>query len=238
MRLPARISGAAAVLCLLLSLSLLLAFEDPRWGASALALFSSLAGAFALLEKRSAGAAGLTGEVSAPERSPDAGEREQSLPVHPVTGLYRLWIFRQRLDEEIARAARHHHELAVVLLEPVDLLWEPTPEAYARASKALRRALRTGDFAAQFDDERFVVLLPETERAQAQEAGRRMLSILRSSSEPPMRWRGALITYPEDGNDPDQLLDRAATALRRGRLESATRAAQQPDPEETPPETA
>ncbi len=147
---------------------------------------------------------------------------QASMPVHAVTGLYRWWVGRQRLLEEIARADRFDQSFAVVVLEPADLAEERPSEIYGLAGRALRRALRIYDFAAQYDDARFVALLPGTDREGARAAGRRLLAELRSASMPQVRWRGALVTYPEDGATPNELLDRALVTLRRGRLENAT----------------
>lgn len=239
MRLRTKLAGATAWLCLLLALALLLLLDDKRWGAAALGLSVSLAGVFAVLEIRSAPPAdGASAKSQAAEPPPVAREPHEALPVHPATGLYRRWVFRERLEGEIARASRHHHELTVMLLEPEDVLDEPTPDAYTRASRSLRRALRTSDFAAQFDDQRFVILLPETDEAQAQAAGRRLLAALQSSGEPPIRWLGAVVCYPDDGEDADHLLDGAARALRQGRVESARKAVSEAAPEDASPESA
>ncbi len=148
---------------------------------------------------------------------------QASMPVHPVTGLYRWWIGRQRLLEEIARADRFDQSFAVVVLEPADLVEEQPSEIFGLAGRALRRALRIYDFAAQYDDARFVALLPGADREGARAAGKRLLAELRAASMPQVRWRGALVTYPEDGRSPNELIDRAFVILRRGRLESATK---------------
>ena len=147
---------------------------------------------------------------------------QASMPIHAVTGLYRWWVGRQRLLEEIARADRFDQSFAVVVLEPRDLAKEQPSEIFGLAGRALRRALRIYDFAAQYDDARFVALLPGANREGARTAGKRLLAEVRSASMPQVRWRGALVTYPEDGATPNELLDRALVTLRRGRLENAT----------------
>ncbi len=238
MRSRTKLAGGAAWLCILVAIALLLLLDDKRWGAAAFGLSLALAIAFAVLEMRSAPPAAASAKPRAAEALPVAGEPHEALPVHPATGLYRRWIFRERLEGEIARASRHHHELTVVLLEPEDVLDDPTPDTYTRASRTLRRALRSSDFAAQFDDKRFVILLPETDEAQAQEAGRRLLSALQSSGEPPVRWLGAVVSYPDDGEDANHLLDRAAMALRQGRVASARKAVSEHGPEDASPESA
>lgn len=222
-QLRAWLTGAIAVLGVLVATALVLAFGEPRWGFLALALSTMLVVALGLVNGRSARPADASQQPGMPEPAAPSEEPQTGLPVYPITGLYRWWVFRQRLIEETARADRYKRHLAIVLVEPANLVEKPPPEAYALAAKALRRALRTSDFAGQYDEDRFVVLLPETDKEGAQAAGQRLLAAIRSSSEPQSRWRGALVTYPQDTADPDALLDRALIALRRGQLESATK---------------
>lgn len=149
---------------------------------------------------------------------------ESGLPVHAATGLYRWWVFRDRVGQEIARAQRQSRVLAMLLLEPGDLIAEPSEEARAAAADVLRRTIRDGDYAAQVDDSRFVIMLPETTADGARTAANRLLSGLRSSEEPPMPWRAALVTYPKHGANADELLYEAQSVLQPGRLESSVRA--------------
>ncbi len=158
-------------------------------------------------------------EAPAPLAAPE--EVESGLPVHAVTGLYRWWVCRDRVMEEIARAERQQRDLALVLLEPGDLIDEPTDEARLQAANILRRTVRNGDFFAQYDDDRFVVMLPEIDADGARTAANRLLSSLRAHEEPSLRWRAALVMYPKHGATPDELIDRAQMVLQPGRLESA-----------------
>ena len=150
-------------------------------------------------------------------------EVESDVPVHATTGLYRWWVFRDRVLEEIARAERQKRDLALVLLEPSDLTDEAADEARLQAANVLRRTVRNGDFFAQYDDDHFVVMLPEADANGARTAANRLLSSLRVSEELSLRWRAALVTYPKHGATPDELIDRAQMVLRPGRLESARR---------------
>ena len=158
-----------------------------------------------------------------PSPAPAAVQVESGLPVHPATGLDRWWVFRQRADEEIARAQRQERILAIVLLESGDLIDTPSDEARSNAANVLRRTIRDGDIPAQFDDTRFVVMLPETDATGAKTAANRLLSGLRSAQDPPLRWRAALVVYPKHGSTPDELLNQAQSVLQPGRLESANR---------------
>lgn len=142
---------------------------------------------------------------------------ESDLPVHSATDLDRWWVFRQRAAEEIARAQRQDRILALVLLEPGDLIDEPTDEARRNAADVLRRTIRDGDIPAQFDGNRFVVMLPETDATGAKTAANRLLSGLRAAEDPPLRWRAALVTYPKHGSTPDELAKQALKVLQPDR---------------------
>ena len=152
-----------------------------------------------------------------------ATDAEPGLPISDVTGLYRPWIFRQRLGEEVARDQRYGHSFAVLLLEPADLLVLPSPADYAEAARELQHWLREGDFAAQYDEERVVVLMPETDGDTARAAGKSILLGLRDVTVSRAAWRGSIVRYPEDGKSADDLLDRAAELLKQGRVERAER---------------
>ncbi len=211
---------AAAVFCLAIALALILVIDSIRLAAAALALAAVLDGAAFYLRRPGypeGPEAGETESAAAPVRS----EVESGLPIHPETGFYRWWVFRERTVEEIARAARGERTLAVVLLEPADLLAEPTTQKRAAAARTLRAAMRATDFVAQYDDDRFVVLLPETDHHGTQVASKRLVQALSTFDDPPLRWRAALVSYPKDGSHPDELLEQAQRLLQPGRLECA-----------------
>ena len=84
-----------------------------------------------------------------------------------------------------------------------------------------RAPLRATDFVAQYDDDQFVVLLPETDHHGTQVASKRLVQALNVSDDPPLRWRAALVSYPKDGSHSDELLEQAQRLLRPGRLERA-----------------
>ena len=65
---------------------------------------------------------------------------------------------------------------------------------------------------------------PETATDGARTAANRLLTGLRSSKEPPMPWRAALVSYPTHGENVDDLLYQAQQVLQPGRLESSIRA--------------
>ncbi len=213
MLLWAAIDGAA--ISLLLTIASFVLIDNALVGVLALAATLILFSLFLYLSRS------MNEPLTQPTTPVDV---ESGLPVHRVTGLHRWWVFRERAGSEIARAQRKSRVLAILLLEPGDLIAEPSHEAQLNAADVLRRAIRDGDYAAQFDDSRFVLMLPETAADGARAAANRLLSDLRSSGEPPMPWRAALVSYPMHGSNVDELMVQAQQVLQPGRLESSMRA--------------
>ncbi len=110
-------------------------------------------------------------------------------------------------------------------MEPADLLKVPSPADYAEAARELQQCLRAGDFAAQYDDERFVVLMPETDGEAAKAAGKSILLRLREVTPSHGSWRGSIVRYPADAKNAEDLLTSAIDLLRPGRVEGAARTA-------------
>lgn len=94
--------------------------------------------------------------------------------VDALTGLPNYGAFRNRLDEEMKRAARYQHPLAAVMVD-LDRLkqlndihgHEVGNRAIVALADHLRSNLRTSDFAARFGGDEFVVLLPHTRPEEA-----------------------------------------------------------------------
>ena len=219
-RSPAWLALTMAVFCLAIAIALMLVVDSIRLAAAALALAAVLNGAAFYLRRPGYSESSEVGGAES-AATPVRSEPESGLPIHPETGFYRWWVFRERAVEEIARAARNERTLAVVLLEPADLLAEPTAEKRAAAARTLRATMRATDFVAQYDDDRFVILLPETDHRGTQVASKRLVEALNTFDDPPLRWRAALVSYPKDGSNPNELLEQAQRLLRPGRLESA-----------------
>ena len=204
----AAVDGAA--IALLLAIASFVVIDSPLIGVLALGAAVLLFSVFLFASR------GEEGDAERP-----TAPAEQGLPVHKTTGMYRWWVFRERADQEIARAKRQSRILAILLIEPGDLIDAPSDEAKAKAAAILRRTLRDGDYPAQLDDNRFVVMLPETDADGARSAANRLLTDLRAAQEPAASWRAALVSYPKHGSTPDELLDRARMVLQPSRLASS-----------------
>jgi len=135
------------------------------------------------------------------------------------TGLPKAEPLRERVAEELARSRLRGHAFALVELELRGLAGPPaarTPAEGARLARrlaaALRGALRDFDVLARVAPDRFAVLAPEPEGevtellADLWEAVRASLGSLADA----LVIRSGYARYPEDGEDPDLLLGRAA----------------------------
>lgn len=95
-------------------------------------------------------------------------------------GLMPAELFAQAAARELDRARRYGYPLAIAMFA-VDVAPPPPPPALrgilrARAGNALVHALRDIDLATELDQERFLVVMPHTERAAGAELARRIIS--------------------------------------------------------------
>lgn len=145
-----------------------------------------------------------------------------------LTGLLNRGYFESRLQAETARARRHGHPLAVALLD-LDR-YKNFNDRYGHASgdvalqvlaETLAKGLRSSDIVARYGGDEFVILLPETgHRAAVDKLEQLRLSVARAEFSIPRHDLTAQITlsaglacFPDDGNDPVDLLELADKRL-------------------------
>ena len=131
------------------------------------------------------------------------------------SGWYQGWYFVLRLEEELVRCTRYHVPLSImvfVIHEPV------SDEANARLLRELlhdivARKLRRTDLPGMLGTNEFAVSLPHTMAVQADIVMRRLIKAFA-----PFTLGVGLVSYPEDGDKPEPLLDlaeqRAIVSLR------------------------
>jgi PleD family two-component response regulator len=141
-------------------------------------------------------------------------------------GFVPLAAFDQRAAAELERAGRYGYPLAVALCSLENT--EPPPELRgllrARAGNALVHAVRDIDLATELGDDRFLVLMPYTDRALAAEVARRVLAavadgdpVVAAGRSFPLRLVGAVAAtrpadrrgFPQLVHDVTQLLEQA-----------------------------
>jgi PleD family two-component response regulator len=171
-------------------------------------------------------------EVDRGDLDLDGGEIDVDIdlddePDREPAGLLAAETFAQAALAELERARRSGHPLAVAMFK-VDVPPPPPPPGLrgilrARAGNALVHALRHTDLATELDHDRFLVVMPETERTAGAEHARRIISAV-AAGDPvtaagrtfPPRVVGAVVgaagaelDLPRLVQDATQLLDQA-----------------------------
>jgi diguanylate cyclase (GGDEF)-like protein len=93
-----------------------------------------------------------------------------------LTGLFNRRSFENVLDREFHRAERHGREFSLALVDVNDFKkfndtfgHQAGDRALASLGKAIRKAVRSTDFAARYGGDEIVIILPETELQKAYE---------------------------------------------------------------------
>jgi len=145
----------------------------------------------------------------------------------PLTGLYNRRLFTETFEKELNRARRYGAPLGLVILdlhrfkEVNDKHGHTRGDDVLRATAStLRKALRTSDSAFRIGGDEFALLLPQTDAAQALALSRRIESVFVESVRPlqlsvPVTMDHGVATYPQDGEQPDQLFHVADDRLYR-----------------------
>lgn len=157
--------------------------------------------------------------------------RELSL-VDPLTGLYNRRYADDRLDREIARAARYGRTLSLAVID-VDC-FKPVNDTFGHdvgdrvlkhIAQTLRHCLRQADVVARYGGDEFVVVLPETGRADALRAVTKVVERLASDDGNEAQALGGrlptlsigLATFPEDASTRSALFRMADRAMYRAK---------------------
>ena len=156
-----------------------------------------------------------------------------------LTGVMNRRSLMERLDSEIAQAARHGDIFAAVLCD-VDGLKTVNDtaghlagnEVLTKVAHLIRETIRTEDVVARFGGDEFVLLLPRTGLLPAQALVGRIESRLREET---YHWAGrdhplpsvsfGIAWFPEDGRTDDALLACADQRMYEDKVRSRTRRA-------------
>jgi len=145
----------------------------------------------------------------------------------PLTGLYNRRLFSETFEKELNRAHRYGSPLGLVILdlhrfkEVNDKHGHPRGDEVLRAAATtLRKALRTSDSAFRIGGDEFALLLPQTDAAQAFALSRRVETVFAEMLLPlqlsvSVGMDQGVATYPQDGEQADQLIHVADDRLYR-----------------------
>lgn len=140
-------------------------------------------------------------------------QRRQSM-TDEATGLYSRWYFERRIVEEAARCKRYHHSMAVVVLKvgAVSITTFSSDEWQQRFLDAAKRAantVREVDISAALAPFEFGICLVHCDRQGAFHALDRLLREL-----PEYNCEAGVAVYPDEGYEPEGLLDIASARVR------------------------
>jgi diguanylate cyclase (GGDEF)-like protein len=144
-----------------------------------------------------------------------------------LTGLYNRRLFNEAFEKELNRARRYGLPLALVILdlhrfkEVNDRHGHPRGDEVLRsAATTLKSALRTSDSAFRIGGDEFALLLPQTDAAQALALSRRVETVFAEMLRPlqlsvSVSMDHGVATFPQDGEQADQLIRVADERLYR-----------------------
>jgi diguanylate cyclase (GGDEF)-like protein len=153
-----------------------------------------------------------------------------------LTGLYNRRLFSEAFEKEINRARRYGSPLGLVILdlhrfkEVNDKHGHPRGDEVLRAAATtLKKALRTSDSAFRIGGDEFALLLPQTDAAQALALSRRVSTVFRESIAHfqmgvSVSMDHGVATFPQDGDQADQLIRVADERLYRVKHENHSKA--------------
>jgi diguanylate cyclase (GGDEF)-like protein len=145
----------------------------------------------------------------------------------PLTGLYNRRLFAESFEKELNRARRYGLPLGIVILdlhrfkEVNDKYGHPRGDEVLRAAATtLQKALRTSDSAFRIGGDEFALLLPQTDAAQAIALSRRVEIVFAETLRPlqvsfSVTMDHGVATFPQDGDQSDQLIRVADERLYR-----------------------
>jgi diguanylate cyclase (GGDEF)-like protein len=136
-----------------------------------------------------------------------------------LTGVHNHRYFYERLGQEMSHSQRHGHSLSIAIID-VDELKKLNDlhghlagdETLRRMGRLLKENVRASDVVARYGGDEFAIIMPETEKEEAEKVIARIMFVLDKSiveynelSFPmPSRSHG-VATFPWDGNNPTEL---------------------------------
>jgi diguanylate cyclase (GGDEF)-like protein len=144
-----------------------------------------------------------------------------------VSGVHNHRHLQERLRQEIARSARSHSPLAVLMLDLDKFKPINDRHGHADGDRVLRNIaatisahVRTNDIVARYGGDEFVVVMPDTPADRAEQVARRVVGgVLQQQHELTDRSHvtvgvsAGLALYPSDGRNSAQLLQAADAAM-------------------------
>jgi diguanylate cyclase (GGDEF)-like protein len=159
-------------------------------------------------------------------------ELEKLAVTDELTGIYNYRFFNERLCEEKRRARRYRQPLSLLMVD-IDWFKQYNDNYGHQAGNAvlkgvadmIRASIRDTDILCRYGGEEFVVILPQTEAAEARRVAERVRANIEKSAfglapdEPVVSLTVSvgITTYPDNGESPERLVQIVDQAMYRAK---------------------
>ncbi len=149
-----------------------------------------------------------------------------------LTGLYNRRYLDRSLLQEVHRAERYGHSVAVLVVDIDDFKYYNDNFGHAEGDEVMRTigalmlaTFREEDVPCRYGGEEFVVILPETDSEQALRTAARFMEAVRSSkfTHGKVTISGGIAHYPRHGRQPGEVFLAADQALYRAKSDGKDR---------------
>ncbi|MDI6857928.1 MAG: GAF domain-containing protein [Dehalococcoidia bacterium] len=156
-----------------------------------------------------------------------------------LTGLYNHRHIHERVEEEFERASRNNRPFAVLMMDLDNFKFfndahghQTGDEALRFAGTQIKNSLRAADIVGRYGGDEFLAILPETNRAEAEQAAERIISSLAANPFPvpnsvervPMDVSIGIACYPVDATNSHDLVALADAAMYEAKRVGGARA--------------
>ncbi len=146
--------------------------------------------------------------------------------IDPLTKLYNIGFFRDKLSEELNRAQRFQHSLSIAIIDLDNFKYfndtfghQAGDQLLIRLSQIFSKYFRDTDLVARYGGDEFIIMFPETKKEEAAKMVATLLSNFRlygadqAAAERKIAFSAGIAAYPEDGLNPSELIKNADRAL-------------------------
>ena len=158
-------------------------------------------------------------------------QREKEAIRDELTRIYNRRFLREKLTQEEARSKRYGRIFSLIIIDIDhfkvynDAFGHPAGDQLLIAlSKILMESVREVDFVARYGGEEFAIVLPECNKEKAVVVAERLRKKVEDFSNPNrdhynLTVSAGIASFPTDGNEKEEILDKADQALYRAKRE-------------------